>query len=96
MNGKILVVDDDPVFLEEICTLLGDEQMNVLQAANGGDALAKFDSNYEQYLKTLVQNKVLYEYPPLCGKKGSFSAQYEHTIYLQDGKKVILSSAEDY
>ena len=47
MNGKILVVDDDPVFLEEICTLLGDEQMNVLQAANGGDALAKFDSNYD-------------------------------------------------
>ena len=31
MNGKILLVDDDPVFLEEICTLLGDQQMVVVQ-----------------------------------------------------------------
>jgi len=56
----------------------------------------KFDSNYQEYVNTLVQNKVLYEYPPLCDKKGTYTAQYEHSIYLQDGKKVILSGGEDY
>lgn len=58
--------------------------------------VSDFDSNYQQYLDMLTQNDVVKAYPPLCGKKGEYTAQYEHTIYLQDGKKVVCSQGEDY
>lgn len=46
-------------------------------------------------LDRLVNLKILSEYPPLVDKSG-YSAQYEHTIYLEDGKKINLSKGLDY
>ena len=35
-------------------------------------------------------------YPPLYCKKDGMTAQYEHTIYLDEGKKIIFSNSTDY
>lgn len=58
-----------------------------------------FSSRYtdikKENLQKLVLKNILSEYPPLVDKTG-FSAQYEHTIYLEDGKKINLSKDFDY
>ena len=54
------------------------------------------DNKYQTHLDILSKNKAIYNYPPLCVNKGEYTAQYEHTIYLKDGKKIILSQGEDY
>ena len=55
-----------------------------------------FDVNrYKDYLKILTNNKILYSYPPLCIDKG-YTAQYEHTIYISENKKIVFSNGEDY
>jgi len=42
-------------------------------------------------------NKNLIKYPPLYSKfKDDFSAQFEHTVYLNDNNKIILSKYNDY
>lgn len=53
--------------------------------------VSTFNSNYKDYLNILYKNKVIHGYPPLCVNKGDYTAQYEHTIYLMDGKKVVCS-----
>lgn len=58
--------------------------------------VSNFDTKYETYLDILTKNKLLYSYPPLCVKPNEYTAQYEHTIYLQDGKKVVCSQGDDY
>lgn len=58
--------------------------------------VSEFDSNYNEYLNILSKNNIIKSYPPLLVKKGEYTAQYEHTIYLQEGKKVICSQGEDY
>ncbi len=56
-----------------------------------------FDSEYEKNLKFLADYNWIHSYPPLCVNKGEFTAQYEHTIMLQDGKKpIVFSQGEDY
>jgi methionyl aminopeptidase len=35
-------------------------------------------------------------YPPLCDTRGSYVAQYEHTIYLGATKKEVISRGDDY
>jgi methionyl aminopeptidase len=56
-----------------------------------------FDSDYEKNLDFLVDNKWIHSYPPLHINKGEYSAQYEHTIMLVDGKKpIVFSQGEDY
>ena len=53
-------------------------------------------NNYKSYLKELIQNKLIYSYPPLCINSGDYSAQYEHTIYISDTNKIIFSQSDDY
>lgn len=58
--------------------------------------VSEFDKNYDNYLTILTKNDIIKSYPPLLVKKGEYTAQYEHTIYLQEGKKVVCSQGEDY
>jgi methionyl aminopeptidase len=51
--------------------------------------------NMNTRLNILVKNDTLYEYPPLCVSNG-YTAQYEHTIFLDETKKNIFSQDEDY
>lgn len=47
-------------------------------------------------LNRLVDEGAVNKYPPLVDVKGSFTAQYEHTIYLGPTAKEILSKGSDY
>ena len=49
----------------------------------------------QSHLDKLVEMNILNSYPPLVDKSG-YTAQYEHTIYLEDGKKINLSTDLDY
>ena len=39
---------------------------------------------------------IIEAYPPLCDVKGSYTAQFEHTIVLRPTCKEIISRGEDY
>ena len=39
---------------------------------------------------------LLQPYPPLCDVRGSYTAQYEHTIILRPTCKEVLSRGDDY
>ena len=58
--------------------------------------VSEFDQEYDNYLDILTDNDILKSYPPLLVKKGEYTAQYEHTICLQEGRKVVCSQGEDY
>lgn len=47
-------------------------------------------------LKSLVENGVVNEYPPLVDIEGCYTAQWEHTLYLGPTRKEILSRGTDY
>ncbi|KAK4575170.1 Methionine aminopeptidase 2 [Recurvomyces mirabilis] len=47
-------------------------------------------------LNNLVQSGILQDYPPLCDIKGSYTAQYEHTILLRPNVKEVVSRGDDY
>ncbi|KAK7972205.1 peptidase M24A- methionine aminopeptidase [Apiospora saccharicola] len=47
-------------------------------------------------LNNLVQQGIVEDYPPLVDKKGSYSAQWEHTILLRPTVKEVISRGEDY
>eukprot|EP01103_Thecamoeba_quadrilineata_P001347 TRINITY_DN111_c0_g1_i1.p1 TRINITY_DN111_c0_g1~~TRINITY_DN111_c0_g1_i1.p1 ORF type:complete len:539 (-),score=152.25 TRINITY_DN111_c0_g1_i1:37-1653(-) len=51
---------------------------------------------YLMGLKSLCDNGIVSSYPPLCDIKGSYVAQYEHTIYLRPTCKEVLSRGDDY
>ncbi len=51
---------------------------------------------YLMALKTLVDSDIIRPYPPLCDIKGSYTAQYEHTILLRPTCKEIISRGSDY
>jgi methionyl aminopeptidase len=53
-------------------------------------------TKYLMALKSLCDAGVVEAYPPLCDIKGSYVAQYEHTIYLRPTCKEVLSRGEDY
>lgn len=53
------------------------------------------ESRYQIYLRNLINAGVVEEYPPLCDIKGSFVAQYEHTIILKPTGKEIVSAGDD-
>lgn len=38
----------------------------------------------------------LLDYPPLVDKKGSYTAQFEHTILLRPNVKEVISRGDDY
>ena len=54
---------------------------------------------HEKYLlclNNLVQAGIVQDYPPLCDVKGSYTAQFEHTILLRPNIKEVVSRGDDY
>ena len=47
-------------------------------------------------LKNLCDAGLVEAYPPLVDIKGSYTAQYEHTIILRPNCKEVLSRGDDY
>ncbi|KAI0165128.1 peptidase M24, structural domain-containing protein [Hypoxylon sp. FL1284] len=47
-------------------------------------------------LNTLVKAGIVEDYPPLVDRKGSYTAQFEHTILLRPTVKEVISRGEDY
>lgn len=53
-------------------------------------------TRYLLALKDLCDRGLIDPYPPLCDVKGSYTAQYEHTILLRPTCKEVLSRGDDY
>ena len=54
---------------------------------------------HEKYLlglNNLVQAGIVNDYPPLCDVKGSYTAQFEHTLLLRPTVKEVVSRGDDY
>ena len=47
-------------------------------------------------LKSLVNAGIIDPYPPLVDIKGSYVAQFEHTLLLRPNCKEVLSRGDDY
>lgn len=47
-------------------------------------------------LAQLVRANILEEYPPLNDVRGSYVAQFEHTVLLRPTVKEVLSRGDDY
>lgn len=54
------------------------------------------ETRYNAALKTLCDSGIVEAYPPLCDTRGSYVAQFEHTIYLGPTSKEVLSRGDDY
>ena len=53
-------------------------------------------SGYLLGLKQLCDAEVVRPYPPLCDIRGSYTAQYEHTLYMRPTCKEVISRGDDY
>ncbi|CAD8197025.1 unnamed protein product [Paramecium pentaurelia] len=53
-------------------------------------------SNYLLALKNLCDLGIINALPPLCDIRGSYVAQYEHTLFLKPSCIEILSKGDDY
>ncbi|KAI1278758.1 Methionine aminopeptidase 2 [Halotydeus destructor] len=51
---------------------------------------------YLMALKDLCEKGIVTPYPPLCDIKGSYTAQFEHTLVLRPTCKEIISRGDDY
>lgn len=71
-----------------------------LERPDGGSSTINgSNGKQDQYgvaLKNLVDVGIVVPYPPLCDIKGSYVAQYEHTILLRPTCKEVLSRGQDY
>ncbi|KXX75875.1 Methionine aminopeptidase 2 [Madurella mycetomatis] len=47
-------------------------------------------------LNNLVASGIVEDYPPLVDKKGSYTAQFEHTVLIRPTVKEVISRGEDY
>ncbi|BBN17335.1 methionyl aminopeptidase [Marchantia polymorpha subsp. ruderalis] len=54
------------------------------------------ETKYLMALKNLCDQGVVQAYPPLCDIKGSYVAQFEHTIFLRPTCKEVLSRGDDF
>lgn len=54
------------------------------------------EEKYLMGLKALCDAGIVNPYPPLCDQKGSFTAQFEHTLVLKPTRKEVLSRGDDY
>jgi methionyl aminopeptidase len=54
------------------------------------------EDNHVLALHNLVEAGIVNDYPPLVDKKGSYVAQFEHTIVLKPTCKEIITKGEDY
>ncbi|KAK4695599.1 methionyl aminopeptidase, partial [Lecanoromycetidae sp. Uapishka_2] len=63
-------------------------------------AIETFGSTGKGYvrddLNNLVSSGIVEAYPPLCDTKGSYTAQFEHTILLRPTVKEVVSRGDDY
>jgi methionyl aminopeptidase len=62
-------------------------------AVNGKNGM---QDKYMGALKNLCDVGIVQPYPPLCDVKGSYTAQYEHTLILRPTCKEILSRGDDF
>eukprot|EP01094_Clydonella_sp_ATCC50884_P008140 TRINITY_DN1743_c1_g1_i2.p1 TRINITY_DN1743_c1_g1~~TRINITY_DN1743_c1_g1_i2.p1 ORF type:complete len:232 (+),score=67.46 TRINITY_DN1743_c1_g1_i2:119-814(+) len=53
-------------------------------------------TKYLMALRNLCESGLVNAYPPLCDVKGSYVAQYEHTILLRPTCKEVISRGDDY
>lgn len=53
------------------------------------------EEKYLMGLKSLTESGVVVPYPPLCDIKGSYTAQFEHTLVLRPTRKEVLSRGEE-
>ncbi|XP_028398280.1 methionine aminopeptidase 2B-like [Dendronephthya gigantea] len=53
-------------------------------------------TKYLMALRNLCDSGLVDPYPPLCDVKGSYTAQYEHTLVLRPTVKEVLSRGDDY
>lgn len=71
-----------------------------LERPDGGSFTVNGDNGQqEKYmgaLKNLCDVGIVQAYPPLCDAKGSYTAQYEHTIIMRPTCKEVLSRGDDY
>ncbi|XP_020530611.1 methionine aminopeptidase 2B isoform X2 [Amborella trichopoda] len=54
------------------------------------------ETKYLMALKNLCDAEIVERYPPLCDVKGSYVAQFEHTILLRPTCKEVISRGDDY
>merc|ERR550534_1497209 len=54
------------------------------------------ETKYLMALKNLCDNGIVDPYPPLCDVKGSYTAQYEHTLILRPTCKEVVTRGDDY
>lgn len=54
------------------------------------------NKGYRAGLSELEKKGVISSYPPLVDQTGSYSSQFEHTIYLHEFGKEVLSAGDDY
>lgn len=54
------------------------------------------EEKYLMALKNLCDAGVVDAYPPLVDIKGSYTAQFEHTLYLHPTRKEVMSVGDDY
>ncbi|VUZ46037.1 unnamed protein product [Hymenolepis diminuta] len=54
------------------------------------------ETKYAMGLRNLVEMNVVREYPPLVDSKGSYTAQWEHTVILRPICKEVVTRGEDY
>ncbi|GBG91609.1 hypothetical protein CBR_g52643 [Chara braunii] len=54
------------------------------------------ETKYLMALKNLCDVGIVQPYPPLCDSKGSYVAQFEHTIFMRPTRKEVLSRGEDF
>lgn len=72
-----------------------------LERDDGGSATINgpFGAKQERYigaLNHLVELDLVHAHPPLVDSRGSYTAQYEHTIFLKPNVKEVLSRGTDY
>lgn len=53
-------------------------------------------SKYRLGLKELLDKKIVIGYPPLYDISGSYTSHMEHTIYIHEYGKEVLSAGDDY
>jgi methionyl aminopeptidase len=108
-KGWVNEEDDCSHYMKEFnaqrVTLRSDPARKLLNAINDNFGTLAFCKRYlerigqERYnmaLRTLVQNGLVNAYPPLSDIKGSYVAQFEHTIVLRPTCKEVISRGDDY
>ncbi|TPP57458.1 Methionine aminopeptidase 2 [Fasciola gigantica] len=54
------------------------------------------ETKYPMALKNLCDVGIVDPYPPLCDQRGSYTAQWEHTVLLRPTCKEVVSRGDDY